>query len=200
VNGPVVVGRWRVAGAALLAAGLAAGCHPGSQPRATRLAAALDSLTPGLRFGDNAAAVGRKLPGFQLRTDRTFDTTLDNPWLGHSSMSLLFEGSIASALGAPPPPLAGLESVILSVPSDSQFRRTTEALTRWLGAHPDTLCTGPEERRLRVLRWQPDSAEMLVAMPPLHGVGPGYLQFSTTALSAKRLAAPRLERCEAARP
>ena len=180
--------------AAVAACLLAAACH-GGRPRPTRLAAALDSLTPGLRFGDNAATVKQKLPGFSLKATRTFDTTLDNPWLGSTQMSLAFEGAITSILGAPPPPQAGLEAVVLTVATDSEFRRTAAALERWLGARADTACSGSSEGHWAVLVWRPDSTELLIATPPVPGVAPGYVQLATTALASKRLAAPPLVKC-----
>jgi len=172
-----------------------AACHPRNRPLVTRLDAALDSLTPGLRLGDDAAALGRKLPGFRMRPDRSYEDTIENRQLGRAGLSLFFEGAFGPTVDAPPPPVARLAAIHLSVATDSQFRRAVASLARWLPVRADTMCAGPEERRWRVVRWQVSPTEMLVATPPVPGASPGYLQFLTTSFASARLAAPRLVAC-----
>ena len=177
---------------------LLAACHARNKPLATPLDVLLDSLTPGLRLGDDPAAVALKLPGFRLRPDRGFDTTLDGHFLGHAGLSVYFEGGFGTTLGAPPPPASRLAVVILAVPTDSQFARAVAAISRWLPLHADTLCAGSEEHRWKVLRWKAGPTESVVATPPPPApfTGPGYLEIVTTALASTRLAEPRLVACK----
>jgi len=189
--------------AALLACGLAlAGCRPGNRPLATRLDPVLDSLTPGLRLGENAAAVARKLPGFVLGQDRSFQTTVSNRLLDSATLSVFFEGAFSASGNAPPPTLARLEAVQLTVRSDDQFARAVAAVARWLPVRADTLCTGMPAggQRSRVLRWQVGPTEMVVARPPAPGAPPAWLQIVTTSLASSNDAAPRLAACGAKHP
>jgi hypothetical protein len=187
--------------AALLAFGLAlAGCRPGNRPLATRLDPVLDSLTPGLRLGENAAAVARKLPGFVLGQDRSFQTTIGNRLLDSATLSVFFEGAFSPSGDAPPPTLARLEAVQLTARSDSQFARAVAAVARWLPVRADTLCTGMPGQRWKVLRWQVGPTEMVVARPPAPGAPPAWLQLVTTSLASSSHAAPRLAACGAAHP
>ena len=154
-------------------------CGPRNQPLPTGFDAVLDSLTPGLRLGDNPTAVQHKLRDFRLLPDRSFQTRISTAVAGPTGLSLFFEGYL---LGTPQPAprAARLESIYLSFSRDTQYARIASSLARWLRQAPDTLCRGARDRELRVLRWQGSGAATLEATAPAPGVQHGSIEIATT--------------------
>jgi len=154
-------------------------CGPRNRPLPTGFDAVLDSLTPGLRLGDNPAAVQHKLPDFRLLPDRSFQTRLSTAVTGPTGLSLFFEGYLIGT-PQPAPRAARLESIYLSFSGDTQYARIASSLARWLRRAPDTLCRGVRGRELRVLRWQGSGAATLEATAPVPGVQHGSIEIATT--------------------
>jgi hypothetical protein len=171
-------------------------CGSRNRPLATGFDAVLDSLTPSLRLGDNPAAVQRKLPGFRLLPDRSYQAKISTPAAGPAGLSLFFEGYM---FGAPQPALrvARLEGIYLSFPQDTQYVRIAGSLARWLGREPDTLCRGTGERQLRVLRWRSGGATTLQATAPGPGAPHGFIEIATTMFDSTPRLGPAPHPCAA---
>src|SRR5438093_1954298 len=169
-------------------------CGPRNQPVPTCFDAVLDSLTPGLRLGDNPTAVQQKLRDFRLLPDRSFQTRISTAVAGPTGLSLFFEGYLIGT-SRPAPRSARLESIYLSFSGDTQYARIASSLARWLRRAPDTLCRGVRGRGLRVLRWQGSGAATLEATAPVPGVQHGSSDVATAMLGSTAPLIPVPHRC-----
>lgn len=166
-------------------------CRPATRPLATSFDAVLDSLTPGLRLGDSAAAVQRKLPQLtEISYAEFHDSSRVGP-LGPTRLILVFDRSQGSKEYSPPDPWARLEDIALAVQSESQLLAAAHRIERWLAIPPDTVClrTGPDS--YQSLIWRSDSAAFLEVQRPIRIVSPGRRQSITYTVSITVHAPPQ---------
>jgi hypothetical protein len=148
-------------------------CRPATRPLATRFDAVLDSLTPGLRLGDSAVAVQRKLPQFtQISYAEFHDSSRVGP-LGPTVLTLGFDVSQGSKEYARPSPWARLEEIVLTLESDSQLVAAARRIESWLAMPPDTACLRRGPDSYQRLIWRSDSTAFLEVQRPTRMVSPG---------------------------